>query len=57
VFEKDTPDFKTQMWIGKQFCGEQRSKGYSTETTDLKVPMPYVFNETEATNDGKRTVS
>jgi uncharacterized protein YfaS (alpha-2-macroglobulin family) len=39
VYEKNEPNFTTQVWLGEMFAGEQDFKGRTTETNNVNVPM------------------
>ena len=43
VMEGTKPDFNTRISVGKQFCGEIKDKGYTTDTHELDVPLPYIY--------------
>jgi uncharacterized protein YfaS (alpha-2-macroglobulin family) len=44
VYEKDTPDFTTRIWLGDDYAGEQTFKGRSTNKNVLEIPMEVVAN-------------
>lgn len=39
IYEKDEPNFKTQVWLGEIFAGEQSYIGRTTDTNIINVPM------------------
>jgi len=39
VYEKDTPQFVSNLWYGEDYAGKQEWKGRSTETKIINVPM------------------
>jgi uncharacterized protein YfaS (alpha-2-macroglobulin family) len=42
TYEKTTPDFVAQAWLGERFAGEQAFHGRSTDQYRLNVPMKWV---------------
>jgi hypothetical protein len=49
VFEKDVPDFKARMWLDKGFCGEEKFKGRTLDSTVTAIPIPFVLTTPEST--------
>ncbi|MBL4632634.1 MAG: hypothetical protein JKY56_02105 [Kofleriaceae bacterium] len=39
AYEKVTPNFVAQMWLGKRFAGEQSFRGRTTEEHSTDIPM------------------
>jgi len=39
VYEKETPDFATKIWVGSLYGGEMKFKGRSTDESLLPLPM------------------
>lgn len=42
VFEKQTPNFTTQIWLGDDYAGEQKFTGRSLDSNLTVVPMDYL---------------
>jgi alpha-2-macroglobulin len=42
TYEKVTPNFVAQVWLGNAFAGEQTFKGRSTDLKNIDVPMSYL---------------
>jgi hypothetical protein len=38
-FEKEEPSFVTRFWLGKEFMGDAKFEGRSTETKQMDIPM------------------
>ena len=47
VYEKEEPNFKTNVWFGEDYAGETYWKGRSTTTKILEIPMQKVLEEKE----------
>lgn len=45
TYEKLTPEFRLNMWVGNSFAGKQEFKGRSTVSKVLTVPMAYVTKQ------------
>ncbi|MBS1989254.1 MAG: hypothetical protein JSS83_01985 [Cyanobacteria bacterium SZAS LIN-3] len=43
VYEKETPNFKVQEWLGNSFLGQQEFAGRSTESKQINVPIDYLL--------------
>ena len=43
VFEKETPNFKSQEWLGEGLIGSQKFVGRSTESKEINIPMDYLL--------------
>ena len=39
AFEKITPNFAVEMWLGKEYAGKTNFKGRSTDRNQLNIPM------------------
>jgi hypothetical protein len=50
VYEKVTPDFVAQIWLGNAYAGEQQFKGRSTDFNQLNIPMNYLIEQGGASN-------
>jgi alpha-2-macroglobulin len=42
IYEKETPDFLGQLWLGETFLGQESFKGRSAKEGQLRVPMAKV---------------
>jgi len=42
TYEKDTPDFVANSWLGKQFVGATKFVGRTTETNVVSIPMRFL---------------
>jgi hypothetical protein len=45
LFENETPNFLTRLWLGSDFVGEEQFQGRSSDTSQLNIPMPYIINK------------
>ncbi len=45
TYEKITPNFVAQVWLGNAFAGEQSFKGRSTDFKQIDVPMSYLTEQ------------
>jgi alpha-2-macroglobulin len=45
TYEKITPNFVAQVWLGNAFAGEQTFKGRSTDFKQIDVPMSYLTEQ------------
>lgn len=45
TYEKITPNFVAQVWLGNAFAGEQAFKGRSTDFKQIDVPMSYLTEQ------------
>lgn len=50
TYEKVTPDFVAQAWLGNTFAGEQTFKGRSVDFQKFDVPMSYLMEQGGASN-------
>ncbi len=50
VFEKVTPDFVAQVWLGQAYAGEQSFKGREIDFKQVDVPMKYLLEQSGASN-------
>jgi uncharacterized protein YfaS (alpha-2-macroglobulin family) len=50
TYEKVTPDFVAQAWLGNTFAGEQVFKGRSTDFNKFDVPMSYLLEQGGVSN-------
>jgi alpha-2-macroglobulin len=50
TYEKVTPDFMVQAWLGNTFAGEQAFKGRSTDFNKIDVPMSWLMEQGGASN-------
>ena len=41
-YEKAVPNFVASVWLGKQFAGEHKFKGRSTDRKQIDIPMSYL---------------
>lgn len=57
TFEKETPDFVANMWLGDQFAGAHTYKGRSTDYKQISVPMQSVIDMTKSNNDNQTTLT
>ncbi len=51
TFESQTPDFVARFWLGETFVGEYEFSGYSNERAEVIVPMSYLVDSDEPTQD------
>ena len=50
AFEKVTPNFIAQAWLGNRFAGEQQFNGRSTDRQQVNVPMRYLAEQNGTQN-------
>ena len=48
AFEKVTPDFVSQVWLGNAYAGEQKFAGRSVDSKQVDVPMNYLIEQNSA---------
>lgn len=51
TYEKTTPNFAAKIWLGKSYAGEQKFVGRSVDSNQLNVPMKYLQEQEEATQN------
>ena len=45
AYEKVTPNFVNQVWLGKAYAGEQKFQGRSIDSNQLNIPMDYLIKQ------------
>jgi alpha-2-macroglobulin len=45
TYESQTPDFVARIWLGEAYAGDHSFQGYTTERSQVNVPMDYLVNE------------
>jgi len=45
TYESQTPDFVARIWLGEAYAGEHAFQGYTTERSQVNVPMNYLVDE------------
>ncbi len=45
AYEKVTPNFVNQVWLGKAYAGEQKFAGRSIDSNQLEIPMDYLMKQ------------
>ena len=45
AYEKVTPNFVTQVWLGKAYAGQQKFAGRSINSNQLEIPMDYLMKQ------------
>lgn len=50
TFEKVTPDFVTQIWLGNTYAGQETFKGRSADSNVLNIPMSYLVDQGGTSN-------
>ncbi|NNE97621.1 MAG: hypothetical protein HKN25_01235 [Pyrinomonadaceae bacterium] len=45
AYEKVTPNFVNQVWLGKAYAGEQKFVGRSVDSKQLEIPMDYLMKQ------------
>jgi len=45
AYEKVTPNFVNQVWLGKDYAGEQKFVGRSIDSKQLEIPMDYLMKQ------------
>ncbi len=50
AFEKVTPDFVSQVWLGQAYAGEQKFAGRSVDSKQIDVPMNYLMEQKAGSN-------
>jgi uncharacterized protein YfaS (alpha-2-macroglobulin family) len=51
TFEAQTPDFVARLWLGETYAGEHEFSGYSNERAEVIIPMSYLMDSEETTQD------
>ena len=50
AYEKVTPNFVNQVWLGNAYAGEQKFIGRSIDSKQLEIPMDYLMKQGGAAN-------
>lgn len=50
TYEKTTPDFVAQVWLGNAYAGEQPFRGRSVDSKQIDVPMSYLLGQNGTSN-------
>ncbi|HEX8288092.1 MAG TPA: alpha-2-macroglobulin family protein [Pyrinomonadaceae bacterium] len=50
AYEKVTPDFVTQIWLGNAYAGQEAFKGRSVDSNLLNIPMNYLLESNGTAN-------
>ncbi|MCO5552714.1 hypothetical protein L7F22_006231 [Adiantum nelumboides] len=50
VYEKEEPNFTTNVWLGEQWVMSHTYSGRTIDTKQAKVPMPFLLSETKEKN-------
>ncbi len=45
AYEKVTPNFVNQVWLGTAYAGEQKFAGRSVDSQQLEIPMDYLMKQ------------
>ncbi len=45
AYEKVTPNFVNQVWLGKAYAGQQKFVGRSVDSNQLDIPMSYLMDQ------------
>ncbi|MGI8669719.1 MAG: alpha-2-macroglobulin family protein, partial [Aridibacter sp.] len=45
AYEKVTPNFVNQVWLGNAYAGEQKFVGRSIDSNQLEIPMNYLLDQ------------
>ncbi len=45
AYEKVTPNFVNQVWLGNAYAGEQKFVGRSIDSNQLEIPMDYLMKQ------------
>ncbi|MCB1025361.1 MAG: hypothetical protein KDB79_13280, partial [Acidobacteria bacterium] len=45
AYEKVTPNFVNQVWLGNAYAGEQKFVGRSVDSNQLEIPMDYLMKQ------------
>ncbi|MEZ5344003.1 MAG: alpha-2-macroglobulin family protein [Pyrinomonadaceae bacterium] len=45
AYEKVTPNFVNQVWLGNAYAGEQKFAGRSVDSNQLEIPMDYLMKQ------------
>jgi uncharacterized protein YfaS (alpha-2-macroglobulin family) len=45
AYEKVTPNFVNQVWLGNAYAGEQKFAGRSADSNQLEIPMDYLIKQ------------
>ncbi|MBK8051663.1 MAG: hypothetical protein IPK16_33990 [Anaerolineales bacterium] len=51
TFENVEPDFIARVWLGDTYVAEDTFKGYSTETQETLIPMQFLVDEIQGTEN------
>ncbi|MCJ7717810.1 MAG: hypothetical protein MUO54_14995, partial [Anaerolineales bacterium] len=51
IYEAETPEFVARIWLGDTFAGEHEYSGYSTERHLTEIPMSYLVDTEQETQD------
>ena len=51
TYEAETPEFVARIWLGDTFAGEHEYSGYSTERHLTEIPMSYLVDTDQETQD------
>jgi hypothetical protein len=50
TYEKTTPNFVAQVWLGNAYAGEQPFRGRSVDSKQIDVPMSYLLGQNGTSN-------
>ena len=50
TYEKTTPNFVAQVWLGNAYAGEQPFRGRSVDSKQIDVPMNYLLGQNGVSN-------
>jgi uncharacterized protein YfaS (alpha-2-macroglobulin family) len=50
TYEKTTPNFVAQVWLGNAYAGEQPFRGRSVDSKQIDVPMNYLLGQNGMSN-------
>lgn len=50
LFEKQTPDYKNQLWLHDIYLGEQEFKGRSVDYKNISIPMNFLSQQNQSLN-------
>ncbi len=45
IYEKETPDFVSRVWLGDVYAGDHTYKGRTTEQHQIDIPMSYLADQ------------
>lgn len=51
TFESQTPDFVARIWLGETYAGDHAYSGRSTERHKTQIPMSYLLDTEQETQD------